>query len=126
MSDELKFFCNDWSHLGLGFPMKRRVYFVSPAVMQQLEMLKLPEWERPALHPIVHEISGLPVRVDPSLPRFTRTGNIIQKDRFATYEKADMEWAEPLGLAAWETERVDMFAIDEPSYMSPPIMCTTA
>lgn len=26
---------------------------------------------------------------------------IIQKDRFATYEANDMYWAEPLGLAAW-------------------------
>lgn len=32
-----------------------------------------------------------------------RTGRIIQNDRFAEYAAADMVWAEPLGLAEWET-----------------------
>lgn len=32
-----------------------------------------------------------------------RTGRIIQRDRFAEYAAADMVWAEPLGLAEWET-----------------------
>lgn len=49
-------------------------------------------------------LSGINILVEPEpSSRRVRTGKIIQKDRFATYDAADMVWAEPLGLAEWET-----------------------
>ena len=59
-------------------------------------------------------LAGVPVYLDESLPRQIRTGNIIQRDRFATYDADDMEWAEPLGVAEWATELCHCIEIDEP------------
>ncbi len=47
---------------------------------------------------------GVEVVVSDHLPYKKRTGRIIQRDRFATYGPDDMFWAEPCGLAVWETE----------------------
>lgn len=48
------------------------------------------------------QICGLDVAVIEPVSRMIRTGEIIQKDRFAEYDADDMAWAEPLGLAEWE------------------------
>ena len=49
-------------------------------------------------------LAGINILVEPEpSSRRVRTGKIVQKDRFATYDAADMVWAEPLGLAEWET-----------------------
>jgi len=55
----------------------------------------------------------LDIKVSKSLPSRKRTGNIIQKDRFAEYDAADMDWAEPLGLAAWEEEVVHAYEVSD-------------
>ena len=46
---------------------------------------------------------GICVTVDaPSQSRMIKTGKIINHDRFAEYDRDDMVWAEPAGLAEWE------------------------
>lgn len=62
-----------------------------------------------------HALSNVDFIVQEPIANRIRTGKIIQKDRFAEYHAADMVWAEPLGLAAWETvdrEEV-LFGINE-------------
>jgi len=59
-------------------------------------------------------LTDLPLQVSQFLPIEQRTGNIVQKDPFVTYEKSDMDWAEPLGLAAWETAPSHCLEVDVP------------
>jgi len=56
---------------------------------------------------------GMDITVAKHLPTIKRTGKIIQKDRFAEYGPEDMDWAEPAGLAAWETEEVHCYEVDD-------------
>lgn len=53
---------------------------------------------------MVMSLAGINVQVVQSLP--IRTGKIIQRDRFATYDAADMWYAEPLGLAKWDEQHL--------------------
>lgn len=95
-------------------PLRREIFFVSRAVMQQLEMLKRADCDfQPS--PQVRDLIGIPVRLDSTLPRKVRTGGIVQRDRFATYEAGDMDWAEPLGLAGWEMTDLHIYSVTEPN-----------
>lgn len=96
-------------------PLRREIFYVSPAVLQQLEMLKRADCEFTA-SPLVRDLVGVPVRLDVTLPRKVRTGGIVQRDPFATYEPADMDWAEPLGLASWEMTDLHIYSVTEPNF----------
>jgi len=79
-----------------------RTYYVSAWFKEQLIQQWSNPWMRQALQgPIVNEVLlGLPIVVSSYLPY--KTGKIIQKDPFVTYEPRDMIWAERVGLAQWE------------------------
>lgn len=61
-----------------------------------------------------------------------KTGKIISRNRFCEFEKSDMEWAEPLGLAYWETGECHAFSFDDrwsshrqTAFAFPALLCDT-
>lgn len=63
-------------------------------------------------------LTDLPLQVSQFLPIDQRTGDIVQKDPFVTYEKSDMDWAVPLGLAEWDTVPCHCLEVDVPEFRS--------
>lgn len=65
-------------------------------------------WKRQLLpeHEVRRMFGGFNTIVDPTFPKKEPIYNapIIQHDPLCTYEVADMDWAEPLGLASWQYE----------------------
>ena len=64
----------------------------------------------------VHKLDlyGIYLRVSTMLPTINPRGRVVSLDRFATYEPADMWYAEPLKLARWEPVETHCYLVNEP------------
>lgn len=65
-------------------------------------------------------INGMRIEVSNHMPFQSRTGEIIQRDRFATYTKDD-GWAFDCGLAVWETTECHCIFMTLPKFVAPEI-----
>lgn len=80
-----------------------RAYIVSPALYREI-----------AARCSVKDLAGIRLAISHALPYESPRKDLppVSLSRFAEFEAADMDWAEPLGLARWQSEAVHCLCVN--------------